>query len=134
MVMHSAVVWLSFWFSTRFTKKKLDHSSGIYLYLKVFGFEVMLMIYKILLVFLKLKQGFNKFYSTIFYKRETDTHTHTDTNTKNTTRSMPRSVRTIVMHSSLDALPLPHPTNPPTLAPSPPPPPPLCSEELDVRA
>ena len=24
---------LSFWFSTRFTRKKLDHSSGIYLYL-----------------------------------------------------------------------------------------------------
>ena len=30
----SAVVWLSFWFSTRFTGKKLDHSSGIYLYRK----------------------------------------------------------------------------------------------------
>ena len=28
----SAVVWLSFWFSTRFTRKKLDHCPGIYLY------------------------------------------------------------------------------------------------------
>ena len=28
------VVWLSFWFSTRFTRKKLDHSCGIYLYRK----------------------------------------------------------------------------------------------------
>ena len=28
----SAVVWLSFWFSTRFTRKKLDHSPGSYLY------------------------------------------------------------------------------------------------------
>ena len=30
----SAVVWLSFWFSTRFTRKTLDHSRGTYLYLK----------------------------------------------------------------------------------------------------
>ena len=29
----SAVVWLSFWFSTRFTRKTLDHSVGNYLYL-----------------------------------------------------------------------------------------------------
>ena len=28
----SAVVWLSFWFSTRFTKKTLNYSNGIYLY------------------------------------------------------------------------------------------------------
>ena len=34
----SAVVWLSFWFSTRFTGKKLGHSSGIYLYRIFFYF------------------------------------------------------------------------------------------------
>ena len=29
---NSAVVWLSFWFSTWFTRKTLDHSRGTYLY------------------------------------------------------------------------------------------------------
>ena len=31
----SAVVWLSFWCSTRFTRKKLDQSRGTYLYIVV---------------------------------------------------------------------------------------------------
>ena len=31
----SAIVWLSFWCSTRFTRKKLDHSRGTYLYIVV---------------------------------------------------------------------------------------------------
>ena len=35
----SAVVWLSFWFSTRFTRKTLDHSGRSYLYLCLNSYE-----------------------------------------------------------------------------------------------
>ena len=36
----SAVVWLSFWFSTRFTRKKLDYSIASYLYALFSGGEL----------------------------------------------------------------------------------------------
>ena len=59
----SAVVWLSFWFSTRFTRKILDHSRGTYLYLVV-PYRHLTLFWKILFAeFVSSYTGFKPVYS-----------------------------------------------------------------------